>query len=234
MVRSLNRMSQPEHTELSETELVARSIDGDAGAFGTLYERYLGAIYRYVYYSVPDHAEAEDLTENVFIKAWQALPRFHLKGPGFRTWLYRIAHNAIIDRHRTRKETAPIEAAAHLRDPAPMPENVVERNQEMLRLSAALGKLRPRARQVISVPVYQRVEPCRDGRGSGRQRGTRAGTTAPCAKANASPVDGGCGSECESRQRVHLHSAWRRFKRANSRPSNAWRAIPSTATNFCR
>jgi RNA polymerase sigma-70 factor (ECF subfamily) len=142
-------MSQSGLPEPSETELIARSIDGDAGAFGTLYERYLGAIYRYVYYSVPDHAEAEDLTENVFLKAWQALPRFHLKGAGFRTWLYRIAHNAIIDRHRTRKQTVALEEAAHLRDPAPTPEAVLETDQEVLRLSAALSRLQPRARQVV-------------------------------------------------------------------------------------
>jgi RNA polymerase sigma-70 factor (ECF subfamily) len=143
------RMSHSECTETVETELIARSIDGDTGAFGTLYERYLGAIYRYVYYSVPDHAEAEDLTENVFLKAWQALPRFRLQEAGFRAWLYRIAHNAIIDRHRTRKRTEPLEEVAHLRDPAPTPETVVEADQEVLRLSAALSRLKPKARQVI-------------------------------------------------------------------------------------
>ena len=148
-IRLLISMSQPEPAATSETELIARSIDGDAGAFGTLYERYLDAIYRYVYYSVPDHAEAEDLTENVFLKAWQALPRFRLQGAGFRTWLYRIAHNAIIDRHRTHKQTTSLEAATHLRDPAPAPQTVVEADQEVLRLSAALSRLKPRARQVI-------------------------------------------------------------------------------------
>jgi RNA polymerase sigma-70 factor (ECF subfamily) len=142
-------MSQSGPPETSETELIARSIDGDAGAFGALYERYLGAIYRYVYYSVPNHAEAEDLTENVFLKAWQALPRFRLNGAGFRTWLYRIAHNSIIDRHRTLKQVVSLDEAAQLRDPAPTPESVVEAEQQVLILSAALSRLKPRAQQVI-------------------------------------------------------------------------------------
>jgi RNA polymerase sigma-70 factor (ECF subfamily) len=142
-------MSQSGPPETSETELIARSIDGDAGAFGTLYERYLGAIYRYVYYSVSDHAEAEDLTENVFLKAWRALPRFRLQGAGFRTWLYRIAHNSIIDRHRTYKQAVSLDEAADLRDPNPTPESAVEAEQEIRMLSAALARLKPRARQVI-------------------------------------------------------------------------------------
>jgi RNA polymerase sigma-70 factor (ECF subfamily) len=147
--RLLGRMSQSEPAGTSETELIARSIDGDTGAFGALYERYLDAIYRYVYYSVPDHAEAEDLTESIFFKAWQALPRFHLQGPGFRTWLYRIARNTIIDRHRTHKRTTSLEEAVLLRDPAPTPQAVVEADQEVSRLSVALSRLKPRPRQVI-------------------------------------------------------------------------------------
>jgi RNA polymerase sigma-70 factor (ECF subfamily) len=142
-------MSKSKPIETSENELIARSIKGDAGAFGTLYERYIEAIYRYVYYSVPNHAEAEDLTENVFLKAWQALPRFRLKGPGFRAWLYRIAHNAIVDRHRTRKQAVSLADATHVPDPTPNPEAVVEADQEILRLSSALSRLKPRAQQVL-------------------------------------------------------------------------------------
>jgi len=142
-------MSSLERTEASETELIARAIEGDTAAFGTLYERYLDAIYRYVYYGVTDHVEAEDLTENVFLKAWQALPRFRPQGANFRAWLYRIAHNAVVDRHRTHKPTATLEEIAQMQDPAPVPEAVVETDQEIRKLSAALSRLKPRLRQVI-------------------------------------------------------------------------------------
>ena len=57
----------------SERDLIARAVQGDADAFGDLYERYLAQIYRYVFYRVNDVAEAEDLTEMVFLKAWEAL-----------------------------------------------------------------------------------------------------------------------------------------------------------------
>jgi RNA polymerase sigma-70 factor (ECF subfamily) len=63
--------------------------------------------------------------------------------------LYRIARNTIIDRHRTHKRTASLEDAVLLRDPAPAPETVVETDEEVSRLSAALSRLKSRPRQVI-------------------------------------------------------------------------------------
>ena len=66
-----------ERTDLSDSdaELVARALNGEAAAFGDLYDRYLNPLYRYVYYRVADRHEAEDLTETVFLKAWEALKR---------------------------------------------------------------------------------------------------------------------------------------------------------------
>ena len=69
-------------------------------AFGELYTRYLDAIYRYIYFRVGDTHEAEDLTETVFLKAWQAIPGYRDIGLKFSSWLYRIAHNVVIDFHR--------------------------------------------------------------------------------------------------------------------------------------
>jgi RNA polymerase sigma-70 factor (ECF subfamily) len=136
-------------TETLEAELIARAIDGDASAFGDLYERYLDAIYRYVYCNVGDHAEAEDLTEAVFLKAWEALTHFGRSGTMFRAWLYRIARNVIIDRHRTRKPAASLEQFIDLSDGSPTPEAEVETRQEVRKLSAVLARLKPTMRQVV-------------------------------------------------------------------------------------
>jgi RNA polymerase sigma-70 factor (ECF subfamily) len=142
-------MTQPEHAEFPETELIARAIEGDRSAFGSLYEYYLEQIYRYVYYSVTDHFEAEDLTEAVFLKAWEALPRFRLRESAFRAWLYRIAHNLVVDRHRTRKPAVSLEQFVHMRDSSPTPETALEAHQEKTALSAALARLKPRLKQVV-------------------------------------------------------------------------------------
>ncbi len=87
----------------SEDEIVRNAVKGDVDAFGTLYEKYLDPIFRYIYFRVNDSQDAEDLTGMVFIKAWEALPRYRLNGFPFSSWLYRIAHNMVIDFHRKRK-----------------------------------------------------------------------------------------------------------------------------------
>jgi len=133
-----------------EPDLVARAQRGDASAFGCLYERYLERIYRYVYYRVSDHHEAEDLTETVFLKAWEALPRFRVKGSTFSAWLYRIAHNTVVDRHRTQRASLPLSEALDVRDgEAHSPEAVAEAEQESTWLHTALSRLEPRLQEVI-------------------------------------------------------------------------------------
>src|SRR5688572_18495502 len=83
--------------------LIKRAVEGDAEAFGILYVRYMDAIYRYIFFRIHEEAEAEDLTEEVFIRAWEALPNYQLGQFPFTSWLYRIAHNLVIDHHRKRK-----------------------------------------------------------------------------------------------------------------------------------
>lgn len=93
----------------NEAELVARAIKRDVIAFGLLYEAYLDRIYRYVYYRLGSSTEAEDLTEQVFLKAWEAIDRYEARGTPFTAWLYRMAHNLVIDHYRGRRATTPIE-----------------------------------------------------------------------------------------------------------------------------
>lgn len=87
-------------TGLDEKVLIERAIRGDANAFGELYSQHLDAIYRYIFFRTGDQQEAEDLTENVFLKAWEALPGYKDYGNPFSSWLYRIAHNVVVDHHR--------------------------------------------------------------------------------------------------------------------------------------
>src|ERR1700716_4648500 len=82
-----------------DAALAVRASKGHPSAFGTLYDRHISAVYRYVYYRVRDDAEAEDLTSEVFMKALRAIPR-HEPRQAFLAWLYRIARNAVIDRAR--------------------------------------------------------------------------------------------------------------------------------------
>lgn len=142
-------MTSSEQPEQIESDLIACAIKGDAEAFGDLYERYLERIYRYVYCRLGDHNEAEDLTENVFLKAWEALPRSRPRASRFRAWLFRIAHNAVVDYYRTQRPVVSIEHVVDLQDERPAPERLVEAQQATAILSATLARLKPRDLQVV-------------------------------------------------------------------------------------
>lgn len=89
--------------------LVDRAKTGDADAFGTLYDRFQPEILRYLVIRVRDQHHAEDLAQQVFLKAWQAIPRYEHRGVPFRAWLYRMAHNQMVDFFRTSRPTADLE-----------------------------------------------------------------------------------------------------------------------------
>jgi RNA polymerase sigma-70 factor (ECF subfamily) len=80
--------------------LIRLAQTGQTAAFGQLYERHMDSIYKYFFYRLKEEHEAEDLTENVFVKAWQALPNYEQTEVPFLAWLYRIAHNLLMDYHR--------------------------------------------------------------------------------------------------------------------------------------
>jgi len=83
-----------------EHNLVARAKEGEAEAFGLLYDFYMPRIYRFVLIKVGQREEAEDLTQGVFLKAWEHIETYESRGYPFSSWLYRIARNSVIDRHR--------------------------------------------------------------------------------------------------------------------------------------
>jgi RNA polymerase sigma-70 factor (ECF subfamily) len=89
---------------MDEKELIRRSQEGDGEAFGQLIERYKSKVYYLAYGLTGDRSEADDLAQEVFIKAYYAIPKFQFKSE-FGTWLYRIAVNHVRDylrknRHR--------------------------------------------------------------------------------------------------------------------------------------
>jgi len=85
-----------------EADLV-REVQADARAFDALYGRYVSRVYRYVRLRVAEEQDALDLTQQVFLKAFDALPRYRLSASPFAAWLFRIARNAVADHHRRHK-----------------------------------------------------------------------------------------------------------------------------------
>ena len=112
-----NPLSKPlsGETLAPEEQLVIRALGGDEKAFGDLYQRYLTDIYHYIYYRVNCRQEAEDLSEAVFLRAWKALDENPPDEAVFRLWLYRIAHNMVVDHYRTRKDLVGLDLWVFLR-----------------------------------------------------------------------------------------------------------------------
>ena len=136
-------------SELSEEHLIQRAQRGDATAFGDLYEQQLAAIYRYIFYRVGNVAEAEDLTETVFLKAWEALGHYRWREVPFSAWLYRIAHNVIVDRYRSKRDLVPLDEHTDLHDTADGPEEWMAEVETAEVLSRAIAQLPPDYQQVL-------------------------------------------------------------------------------------
>jgi RNA polymerase sigma-70 factor (ECF subfamily) len=132
-----------------DDELVVQAIRGDKEAFGDLYERYLDQVYRYVYYRVADQNEAEDLTEQIFLKAWEGLPKAENGLNNFRAWLFRIGHNLVIDHYRTRKQTLSLDQAQSMPDPGWSPESQLQANEQSQHLAFSIQQLDPGLQQVL-------------------------------------------------------------------------------------
>ncbi len=93
-----------------EDSLILNAKKGDGKAFGELYDEYVTRIYRFIFLKVRRKQDAEDLTHQVFLNAWQNIGRYESRGFPFGSWLYRIASNAVIDFYRTSRNHAPLEA----------------------------------------------------------------------------------------------------------------------------
>ena len=106
-------------------------------------------VYRHIYYRVSNTADAEDLTQQVFIKAWQAIGRYKKTASPFLAWLIKISHNLVIDFYRSRKSEAYIDfdivANKSETDPAHLAE--AQFNQQEIR--QAIHKLHGDQQQVI-------------------------------------------------------------------------------------
>lgn len=92
-----------------EQAYIEKAQQGDSACFGRLYDHYLTPIYRFIAVKVGTRQEAEDLTHEVFISAWQKLPNYEPQGFPFSSWLYKIARNRVIDYYRTKKANVSID-----------------------------------------------------------------------------------------------------------------------------
>jgi RNA polymerase sigma-70 factor (ECF subfamily) len=134
-----------------EESLVQRAKQRDQEAFAQLYEEYFDRIYRYIALKIGDKTEAEDMTQQVFLNALQSISSFKWRGIPFSAWLYRIAHNQVVDYLRKRKKrvAAPIDESVASSDSNP--QLMAEQSLDIEQLLSATQRLTEAQRQVISL-----------------------------------------------------------------------------------
>ncbi|MEI6674437.1 MAG: sigma-70 family RNA polymerase sigma factor [Verrucomicrobiota bacterium] len=146
---------------------VARAQAGDMRSYDILVTRHRGRIFAMIRNMIHQEADAWDLAQEVFIKAWQALPRFEAKAR-FSTWLYRIAHNVVYDWSRKRKFQSAGElndeifernridpAAVTAPDAGQAPDEAMAHGELRVKIEAALARLSPEHREVVLLKDVQ-------------------------------------------------------------------------------
>jgi RNA polymerase sigma-70 factor, ECF subfamily len=163
--------SNPSHEVMpaaEDRELVERCQRGDVDAYGILVNRYRQRVYGLAYSMVRNEQDAVDLSQETFIKAWQAIRGFK-KNASFYTWLYRIATNLCIDsvRKRERRPTVPLEETV---DPdadvnvevapsnQPLPTDEVQRKELREQIDAALLELSAEHRAVVQLREFDGLD----------------------------------------------------------------------------
>jgi RNA polymerase sigma-70 factor (ECF subfamily) len=130
-------------------ELVSKAQTGDTAAFGEVYDLVLTPIYRYIYAKVPQEI-AEDLTEETFFKAWKSLAKYKKqKGCVFTSWLFRIAHNVVIDYYRQNQEIEELSLDISDEDVCNKPTVPIELELNSNLVKKFIGKLSHTLQQAI-------------------------------------------------------------------------------------
>jgi len=136
---------------LSESELITLSSKGDSDAFGALYEKYVEKIYSYLYYKTSSQPQAEDLTSQVFLKALRNIETYEDRGYPFSAWLYRIAHNLVVNWYRDKDkiEQTPLEDGYPLPAKRDHVEEHLQRSEEEEALLKVIGELSDDRQQLV-------------------------------------------------------------------------------------
>jgi RNA polymerase sigma-70 factor (ECF subfamily) len=140
-------------SEASEDILLAAAMQYDDAALGELYDRYEAKIFSYIYRRTGEEALAEDFTAQVFLKMLESIRDQKAWHSSFSGWLYRIAHNLVIDhyRRRGRQGSVDIEEASPTASEDHNPAVTVEHTFEAERLRAAIRRLTDEQAEVVSL-----------------------------------------------------------------------------------
>ncbi len=148
--------SKEDYTDENAIPLAAQ---GDAEAFGFLYQKYVTAIFNYIYYRTGNQHDAEDITSRVFHRAFGHISSYKFMGVPFSAWLYRIAHNLVANYHRdsSRKREVSLEDHLDLHTQGDHPETALVVTQDNEALLSAIRKLTPDRQQLLILKYVEHL-----------------------------------------------------------------------------
>jgi len=133
-----------------EKKLIEAAKRGEKQGFSELYNHYMPAIYRFIYMKVSHRHIAEDLTHEVFLSAWQNLPRYQDQGFPFSSWLYKLARNRVIDHYRTAKPYIDLESIdPEIAEIDQKLESALDQDFQFQLVKKALKNLKPDQQDVL-------------------------------------------------------------------------------------
>jgi RNA polymerase sigma-70 factor (ECF subfamily) len=136
-----------------EASEIARARRNPA-AFAPLYERYVDAIYSYCLIRISDPDQAADMTAQIFTRALGAMPRYTDNSGTFRSWLFSIAHNLLVDTYRKQRDIASLDERDHLylvTDSTPGPEHLALQSDLREAFRGAMQELTGGQREVVEL-----------------------------------------------------------------------------------
>lgn len=141
----------------SEKELLENALS-DLSAFNELYALYFPRIYAYINYRVGGVQDAEDIVASTFLKATERLGQFEWRGDGsFAAWLFRIAHDLVVDSYRRDgkvPDSVSIDELPDIRSDSVLPDDAALRNEEFEYLRQLIGTLSPRRQEIITLRLF--------------------------------------------------------------------------------
>ena len=151
----------PDWQVSNEDELIKQAQQGNADAFGELYELYSPVVFRYLYSHLDNRLDAEDLNEEVFIRVWAAMPKFENQGVPFSAFLFRVARNALIDHYRKNNRNAITYSLneSWVKDVHPDPVEKLIEGSEHQEIRETLNELRDDYRTVLDLRFLGELSP---------------------------------------------------------------------------
>ena len=133
---------------------IARAAAGDPHAFARLVDRHLSRVHRLAWRSLGNDADAQEVAQETFLRAFTQLPNWRPNHARFSTWLYRVAFNLCQDQLRSRRDWVPVEEL-DLIDSAAEPDTRLEQGQRWMRVEEAIASLPQRQREALLLCHYE-------------------------------------------------------------------------------